>query len=150
LGPPPSWERTHGLRNALLAAAAILLVGSLIAAFVVWRNQADDKGRDPGPPAGQAPRVTVPAGAGIDGAALPTLPVVPPVTVPPAPATTAATTPPVRATTVAPRPAPTTTRPPTPTTRATVPTTTPITASPPVTSFPPPTRATTTTKPPAR
>lgn len=145
------WERSHRLRNALLVAAAILLVGSLIAAAIVFRNHRDGK-KTPSrtTPTSQAPTdVTIePVVPGIGGTGgVPTVPSVSPVSiVPVAPATTAApvTTPatvaPV-ATTAAPATTPATNPPVTATTNP------PYNGPRPTTSTTVP-RTTTTTKPP--
>lgn len=132
--PPPvapsqqswDWEKSHGLRNALIAAAAILLVGSLIAALVVFRGRGDRKQSIVEPPPAT---VTIAPIAPSEGTVTPTTPVsLAPVTTPPtaAPAPASTTTPPAPATTVR-TTTPTTRRPVTPT----------VTASPPIGSCPP-------------
>lgn len=136
------WERSHGLRNALLVAAAILLVGSLTA-FVVLRNREDDRDRDfvEPPPAIEATEDTVAPGPPPGGATI--VPSIVPVPVP-APSTpaTAAPAPP---TTAAPATAPPTAPPAPPTTRAATPPQPTVTASPPYTGGPVPTRPPSTT-----
>lgn len=139
------WERSHRLRNALVVAAAILLIGSLMAAFVVFRNREDTKK----PSFVEPPPATLPTE--ISPQQLPppssTVPSIVPV---PAPATTAVTVP------AAPAPPPPT-APPAPATTVTTRRVTPtVTASPPHPSCPPacPTTAprpstTSTTRPPA-
>lgn len=136
------WSRGHPLRNALLVAAAILLAGSSLAAFIVYRY--DDNGAKPNSAQPQGPIVGQPVETTrVSGSS--TVPSIAPVTVPPSPASTSAPVP-----TVA--PATSTTRPPTPTTRATVPATTVFTVTPvpgpTPTTKPKPTTTTSTTRKP--
>lgn len=130
------WERSHGLRNALIAAAIILLVGSLIAALVVFRSRNDSKQSFVEPPPAT---VTIQPIAPSEGTVASTAPVS---LVPVTTATTAAPAPP----TTQPAPA-TTVRVTPPTTKR--PSTSTVTASPPYSGCPPcpttSTRRTTTT-----
>jgi hypothetical protein len=128
------WERSHGLRNALIVAALILLVGSLIAALVVFRSRDDSKQSFVEPPPAT---VTIQPIAPSETTVASTTPVS---LVPVTPATTAAPAP----TTTSPAP-PTTVRPATVTTRRVTPT---VTASPPHPGCPPacPTTAPPTTR----
>ena len=148
--PAWEWERSHRLRNALLVAAVILLVGSLLAAFLIFRDRKDEPDTIPTSPVGLTPGEVViqpvaPGGAGVTS----TLPSIPPVTpapppvapattavpIRPPPTTTAAPPPPAPATTVRVVPATTTTTrlkaiPPLPTTKPPTTTTTSRPASP--------------------
>lgn len=143
--PPPAapsqqswdWEKSHGLRNALIAAAAILLVGSLIAALVVFRGRDDPKQSFVEPPPAT---VTIAPIAPSEGTVASTAPVsLAPVTTPP----TSAAPPPT--TTTRPPAPPTTVRITTPTTRR--PVTPTVTASPPIGGCPPACPTTATTRP---
>lgn len=151
----PEWERSKALRNALVAAAVILLVGSLIATYLVFRSGKDAKAARPVPspalqPDGQVflePPPPDPVGAG-DPPVPSTLPVIAPVAPPPVP-------PPTTAATIAPAGVPATAPPTTPaappTTRAAQPATTTTTRRPAIPPMPTtgpasPTTTTTTTR----
>lgn len=130
------WEGTHRLRNALLAAIAILLVGSLIAALIIFRNRGDDKNQAQLPPPSTV--LVPPATPAPTSTTAPPAPVVPDTA---APTTTAVpvTLPPVTAAPATLPAIPTTTA----TTRTTAP---PATPSPPGSYVPPPTRSTTSSR----